>query len=144
MLFNHGAKGGVGRWPAARAGAWLLVFVLIGGCSHLPPSPAASVRPFSFEKDTLAYPNELVLEYHYAANGDWTKHPRHPKPTYALHCFVVTRTALQFFKHAKFDPAQPKADEATYAKLIGNVVSTSVRKTLSDDKKIIIPGYANL
>ena len=105
---------------------------------------ASGSRRFSFEQDTFAYANELVWEYHFDDDGKWVHRSREPKSDYTHHCFVVARSAKQFFRNARFDPALPKADSATCRILIRKVVSTSPRKALPDEKKIVIPGYANL
>src|SRR5271166_2470377 len=71
-----------------------------------PALPAAAcARRFEFERDTFAYPNELVWEYRCDANGKWTTRRRATKPSYSQHCFVVSRCACQFFENAVFDPA---------------------------------------
>jgi len=132
----RGAPRGAGVWLSL-----LLVGCLYGCASRRPPVRAES---FEFSKDTFAYANELVWEYAYDANGHWTTGRREPKPTYALHCYVVARSAQQFFESARFDLQQPRADETTYRRLIHRVVSTNPRKPLSPGDRIIIPGYADL
>jgi len=124
-------------WLIVLAGLWL------AGCATSPPSAACS-RHFIFEQDTFAYANELVWEYHYDNHGRWTHRSRGPKPDYTHHCFVVARAAKQFFRNARFDPALPEADSATYRTLIRKVVSLNPRKALPEAKKIVIPGHANL
>ncbi len=119
----------------------LLLVLLFTGCVTREIKPA-NIRPFSFSQDTFAYPNDLVWEYYFDQNGKWTNKRREPHPDYTHHCFVVARSARQFFQHARFDPKQPVADEKTYETLIRKIVSISPRKDLPE--KIIIPGYANL
>ncbi|HYG33395.1 MAG TPA: hypothetical protein VEC99_01345 [Clostridia bacterium] len=121
-----------------------LACLLLCGCatSNLPGE--AGSRRFSFLQDTFSYPNELVWEYRYDENGKWTTHRRETKPDYAQHCFVVARSAKQFFAGARFDPQQPVADEETYRKLVRRVVSLNPRKPVAEEDKIIIPGYPDL
>jgi len=121
----------------------LLAGLLLAGCATSRPAAAGS-RHFSFDQDTFAYANELVWEYHFDEHGKWTHRPREPKSDYTHHCFVVARAAKQFFQNARFDPALPKADSATYRRRIREVVSASPRTRLPEEKKIVIPGYANL
>lgn len=121
----------------------LLVLPLVSGCATSKPSPGAS-RRFDFARDTFAYPNELLWVYHYDAAGKWTTEHREPKPEYAQHCFVVARSARQFFLNARFAPDQPVASEAVYRRLIRRVAGSSPRHALPDAKKIIIPGYPDL
>jgi len=56
--------------------------------------PFAALRPprrFEFERDSFAFPNKLVWEYHFdAASGQTTFSKREPKPDYAHRCFVLT------------------------------------------------------
>lgn len=114
---------------------------LFGGCCT---KKFVGDRPFQFQTDTFSYANELVWDYHFDANGKWVHERHEPQPDYTHHCFVVTRSARQFFQFAKFDPSQPVADEETYRKLIHRVISVDPSRVLPDSKKIVIPGYANL
>lgn len=121
-------------------GTFLLCFLC--GCASLPAH--APARRFDFSKDTFSYPNELVWGYRYDAGGHWTTYRREPKPDYALHCFVVARSAAQFYENARFEPGLPKADEQTYRQLIRRVVAANPRKPGSPRQKVVIPGYADL
>ena len=120
----------------------LLLGLLLAGC--VTAQKPAVGRPFIFETDTFAYPNELVWEYRYDEHGKWVSRPRDPKPTYSHHCFVVAKAAQQFFQNARFDPAQPVADEETYRQLIRRVVGLNPRRVLPASEKIVIPGYPHL
>ncbi len=120
-----------------------LIFLLCG-CASSHETAASNRRPFDFQHDTFAFANDLVWEYHYDAHGKWVSNPREPKPDYTHHCFVVARSAKQFFEHARFDPAQPVADSTTYRRLIHRVLASRASTELPEDKKIIIPGYADL
>jgi hypothetical protein len=138
------------RAPSAWFGRllWLpaltLLCGLLCGCASAPPQERTSGRPFEFERDTLAYPNELVWVYGYDAEGNWKAHRREPKPDYSLHCFVVARTVRQFFENARFEPAQAVADEATYRQLVRRVVATSPAYRVREPERIVLPGYADL
>jgi hypothetical protein len=118
-----------------------LLITLCGCACH---QPFVGSRPFDFQTDTFAFANELVWEYHYDANGKWVHQRREPPPDYHQRCFVVARSARQFFENAKFESAQPVADEKTYRHLIRDVVSVDPADPLPESKKIVIPGYANL
>jgi hypothetical protein len=118
-----------------------VLLVFLAGCATQQPT---ATRPFTFERDTFAYANELTWEYHFDEKGKWSATKREPEPDYTLHCFVVARSAKQFFQHARFDPALPKTDQRTYEKLINQVVSRDPARVLPPEKKIVIPGYANL
>ena len=133
-------------WAASLPFVFLLGLLSLGlsGCASAPKARAH--RQFDFNKDTFAYANELRWEYGYDTNGHWSGHApeKRKEHQYALHCFVVARSAAQFFKFARFEPDLPAADEATYAKLIRKVVGTYPSHSLPDEKRIVIPGYANL
>ena len=89
---------------------------------------AAPPRRFEFERDTFAFANELVWEYRCdPATQKMISRRNEPPPTYAHRCFVMVRSARQFFYHARFEPA-PVADEQTYRRLIREVVSRSPRR----------------
>ncbi len=133
-----------GPWAGLRvyAGALLLCTLLCGCATSHPPTPSS--RPFNFNTDTFAYANELLWVYHYDTNGNTWTESRVPRPNYTLHCFVVARSAAQFFENARFEPERPVADKSTYRRLIRKVVSSSLRHPLPAEKKLLIPGYANL
>ena len=128
--------------------AVLLLALLCGsltGCVTQRLPTYSQPRPFDFQTDTFAYANQLVWEYHFdEATGKRSVNRREPPPTYSHHCFVVVRAAKQFFCHARFDPALPKADQRTYRNLIRKVVSSSPRSVMPEAQRIVIPGYANL
>lgn len=126
----------------------LLLFLsaatLLHGCASTPSSAELPHRPFIFDQDTFSYANELVWEYRFDEKGKWTSHPREPKPDYTHRCFVVARSAKQFFQSARFEAGRPKADTGTYRQLIQQVIAASPRQELSEGKKVVVPGYANL
>jgi len=113
-------------------------------CACASSKPFAGSRPFDFEHDTFAFPNELVWEYHFDETGKWVHERREPDPDYTHHCFVVARSARQFFQNARFDASLPCADEDTYRELIDKVISVDPERVLAEADKIIIPGYSNL
>lgn len=106
---------------------------------------ASEPRRFEFERDTFSYANELVWEYRFdPVTGQATTLWNEPRPTYAHHCFVVARSARQFFYHARFDPTQPVAEEECYRRLIRQVVLRTPRRPSRPGAEIVIPGYAGL
>jgi hypothetical protein len=131
-------------WRAGQAAVVCFLLALFSGCASPSHPSKAAARRFDFAKDTFSYANELVWEYRYDANGKWTTHRRDTRPSYSQHCFVVSRSAGQFFENAVFDPALPPADEATYRRLIRRLMSTNLKTPLPEGSKIVFPGYANL
>jgi hypothetical protein len=130
--------------PASFLAGSLLLVLLLSGCAAPRPLHSVDQRHFDFARDTFAFANELVWDYHLDAQGRWVARKRETKPDYTLHCFVVARCARQFFISARFDPRQPVADEAAYRRLIRRVAASNPREPLAEQKKIIIPGYADL
>ena len=106
------------------------------------PPPAGRPRSFQFERDTFAFANELIWQYRFDPNtGAMTVSPNDPPPTYSHRCFVVVRSARQFFYHARFEPDAPAAEPTVYRRLIRQVVSRSPRRPSAATERIPIPGY---
>jgi hypothetical protein len=80
----------------------------------------------------------------YDEKGAWTTHTRETKPSYYQHCFVMARSARQFFDNARFDPSLPPVDDSIYREGIRRVVKASPRRPLPEAQKVIFPGYADL
>jgi RNase P protein component len=120
-----------------------LVLLLGAGCASVPQT-GSSARVFSFPEDTFAYANELRWEYAYDEDGNWTHRPRDQRPEYAQHCFVMARSAKQFFLHARFDPGQPAVSRDTYRRLVRQVVRASPRRLTPPEKRVVLPGYESL
>jgi hypothetical protein len=119
-----------------------LAWLLTTGCATAPR--AALERPFDYARDTLAFTNQLAWEYGPDADGRWRGKPREPKPDYTLRCFPMARAVKQFHQHARFDPAQPAADEPTCARLARQVLSRSPRTASPPERRVVIPGYEGL
>ena len=122
-------------------GSLLGVLVFTTACAGaLPPaSPTASVSAslaapaFDFVRDTFAFRNEIRAH-----------HPDAPD-LYANYCFVLARAMRQFFLFARFDPAQPKLDQAEYVERVRHVVSEAPwQAARPPDDRVVIPGYASL
>ena len=121
----------------------LLVLWLAGGCATRCAQQYP--RAFDFSKDTFAYRNDLKWEYVFDdATGKTSHCTREPEPDYTHHCFVVARSARQFFQHARFDPTLPEADDRTYRKLINRIVGRDPMRCTSEEERDVIPGFANL
>jgi hypothetical protein len=102
-------------------------------------------RAFNFQADTFAYRNDLKWEYVFDDAAGKTSHrTREPEPEYTHHCFVVARSARQFFQHARFEANLPRVDDKTYRELINEVVSRDPSECTPEERRIVIPGFANL
>jgi hypothetical protein len=109
----------------------------------LPGQPEA--RAFQFERDTLAFANELVWQYRIdPATGKTTTCPSDPPPSYWHRCFVVVRAARQFFYHARFDPTRPVLDEPACRQLVRQVVRRNPRRLSPEADRVVIPGFDGL
>lgn len=114
------------------------------GCSTRRSLQPANSRPFQFETDTFAFANELVWIYYFDEEGHWRHRKNEAKPEYTHRCFVVARTARQFFQHARFDASLPRVEEGTYRQLVQAVISRDPAQSTPDTERIVIPGFANL
>lgn len=106
----------------------------------------ARASSFRFDRETLAFVNSTVFEYHEGraqvrkAVADKDK----PKP-YTRRCFVMSRTAMQFHKFARFDPHSPPLDDKALAVRIREVTRKPPwHEELPDDQRINFAGYASL
>jgi hypothetical protein len=155
MLLDPGFHSKPGRPKKANRAflpGWLLFLwlagwypLLTGGCAATGKDPTTLNRPFVFHRDTFAYANQLVWDYEFDdETGRTTHHPHQPPPTYTHHCFVVAKSARQFFQNARFDPAQSTAGESTYRHLVRRILTVDPARTLSAEEKVVIPGYADL
>src|SRR5256885_723292 len=86
--------------------AAILSVACIGDCST---AKAGSAAGFNFQRDTLAFANTTVFEYH---NGEVVSRWSRKSDRYTRRCFVMTRTAEQFYKFARFEPNSPALDES--------------------------------
>jgi len=126
--------------PLLRRGLLLAALaLLLQACASTRHPPAG--RAYHFGRDTFAYANELVWVYGWDADGQWRGTPRTPKPDYSHRCFVVAKSAKQFFAHAEFDPELPIADDLTYRRLVGEVLNSDPSTTAPPSERIRIPGY---
>ena len=106
---------------------------------------ATPPRRFEFDRDTFAFANELVWEYRLdPATQKMISRKNNPPPTYAHRCFVLVRSARQFFYHAWFNPSLSVADETTYRRIVREVVSRNPRKVSAEDRRVVVPGYESL
>lgn len=121
-----------------------MLALMLGGCATGPVLQPANDRAFGFPEDTFAFNNELLWEYQIDdATGVMRTVRREPKPDYTQHCYVLARSARQFFQFAKFDSSRPKIKDASYRQLIAEVISHDPSETESG-ARVLIPGYANL
>lgn len=101
---------------------------------------------FKFERDTFAFVNSTVFEYRagYISARRRDAPPEKSKP-YNRRCFVMSRSAAQFCKFARFEPkATPLSDEELAARVRRLSRMHPWDAALPREQRLVFPGYANL
>jgi hypothetical protein len=102
-------------------------------------------RAFEFYTDTFSYPNELVWNYQFdPQTGNAGIRKNDPPPSYAHHCFVVVRSARQFFLHGNWAPEREAIDTNGYRKIVRSITGRSASRPSAPGERIPIPGFASL
>jgi hypothetical protein len=109
-------------------------------------APAARApRPLEYPDDTFAFKNETVWNYVNGTVQPETDAENAHVRQYTQRCFVLSRSIVQFWKFARFDPGRPPLRAASLAARIREVTGRSVwLPALSPKDRIVIPGYHNL
>jgi hypothetical protein len=128
-----------GIWGKSAGVCWLsaVAAITLAGVN-------ATASEFRFDRDTFAFANQTVFEYHEGhpslRTGSAVK-----KDAYNRHCFVLCRTAMQFRKFARFDPKSAPLDDTTLAARIRAVTHQPAwGEPLPEDQRIVFPGYKDL
>jgi hypothetical protein len=135
------------RHPAWRIGLLFGLCAATLGCAAGGAArPAAAPQaPFRFERDSFAFANETVWEYHVdAATGRMAWRRREPTPPFSLRCGNMARAARQFYLQARFEPERPAPDAAALAALVSDVLARDPRVETPAPDPVVIPGYAGL
>jgi len=128
-----------GIWGKSMGACWVSAFAAVtfartGGTSS----------DFRFDRDTFAFANQTVFEYH-EGYASLRKSSATKRDAYNRHCFVMSRTALQFKKFARFEPRNVPLDNASLAARIRDVTRRPTwMEPLPDDQRIVFPGYKDL
>ena len=118
---------------------WLGVFAAV---TFAHAGGAAS--EFRFHRDTFAFANQTVFEYH-QGHASLRKASATKRDAYNRHCFVMSRTAAQFKKFARFEPQSNPLDDASLAARIRALTrQTAWTEPLPENQRIVFPGYKNL
>ena len=128
-------------WAGGRAalgfGCGIFVSIL---CAHF-----AAAGDFRFNRDTLAFANSTVFDYHEGVAQLRRGDTEQDRPKYTRRCFTMCRTALQFRKFARFDPHAPPLDDKELARRVRLITRNAVwRPALPMTQRTVIPGYASL
>jgi hypothetical protein len=107
-----------------------------------PPAPS---RPFSLHQDVFAFPNETIW---HQVNGRVQWERAGPGATvgekYMRRCFVLTRSAAQFWRFAQFESDRPCVGPGDLAKLIRAVIARPIWNAARYPGRIVFPGFAHL
>src|SRR5262245_38643639 len=135
LAFNVMFRG----WAKSVGACWIAPFAAVtfaraGGIS----------AEFRFHRDTFAFANETVFEYQ-----DGHASLRNPSATkrdaFNRHCFVMSRTAAQFKKFARFEPQSTPLDDASLTARIRDLTRQSTwSDSLPENQRIVFPGYKDL
>jgi hypothetical protein len=99
---------------------------------------------FHFDRDTFAFANQTVFEYH-DGHASLRKKSTVKRDAYNRHCFVMCRTAMQFRKFARFDPKGAPLDDTSLAARVRAVTHRAAwAGPLPENQRIVFPGYRNL
>ena len=100
--------------------------------------------PFRFDRDTFAFANQTVFEYH-EGHASLRRPSATKRDAYNRHCFVMSRTALQFKKFARFEPRHAALDDTALATRVRAVTRQPAwAEPLPENQRIVFPGYKDL
>jgi hypothetical protein len=119
-----------------------VALIFLAGCATARLPQANAPRPFEFPQDTFAFANETVFAYE---NGERVPDHRQSRQRYARRCFVMAAAALQFWKHARFDPDAPALERRELTRRVRALTQRAAWDPVSGEgERIIFPGYASL
>src|SRR5437016_11788544 len=130
-----------GTWGKSAGVCWLSA---VAAVTTMHASIGAS--DFRFDRDTLSFQNATVLKYKDGVPFLRAKSTSDdPANKYTRRCFVMTRTAMQFRKFARFDPRGAPLNDLELAARIRAVAHRAPwDEPLPENQRIVFPGYANL
>jgi hypothetical protein len=107
------------------------------------PATVRAPAPLRYPEDTYAFKNETVWNYVGGSIQPETLETRQRQ--YTQRCFVLSRSLVQFWKFARFDPHAPPLAPDELARRIRQVCARSVwLPALAPKDRIVIPGYHDL
>jgi len=108
---------------------------------------AIAAPDFQFNRDTLAFTNMTVFDYHEGkvAHLGHSSSERQRTPRYTRRCFVMSRTVVQFRKFARFEPNRKPLDDIELAHRVRQVTRhPPYEQPVAADQRVVFPGYKNL
>jgi len=129
----------LGNFCSSAGFCWLGTFAAVAlACTN------AAGAEFRFDRDTIAFANQTVFEYH-EGHPSLRKGSATRLDAYKRHCFVLCRTAMQFKKFARFEPRSAPLDDTSLAARIRAVTHRAPwAEPLPEDQRIVFPGYKDL
>ena len=126
-------------WGKSMAVSWLGIFAAATAAHGWNATSA-----FRFDRDTFAFANQTVFEYH-EGHASLRKSSATKRDAYNRHCFVMSRTALQFKKFARFDPRSAVLDDTALAARVRALTRQEAwMEPLPENQRIVFPGYKDL
>jgi hypothetical protein len=101
-----------------------------------------SARDFDPRRDAFAFSNETVLKYSVNEAGRLQIGRRETEAVVAHSCFLFTRSVMQFWKFARFEPRMECLSEDEYRGLLRSLFRIPVWSARAE--RIVFPGYADL
>jgi hypothetical protein len=105
----------------------------------------AQSRAFCLQNDVFAFPNETIW-HHENGRARWERAGKGTTDgeKYMRRCFVLTRSAAQFWRFARFAPDQPRTSTAELARRIRLVVGRPICNAARYPERITLGGFGNL
>ena len=127
-----------------KLGELICIGLLLTGVVACASPQVRSPRPFDFDRDIFAYPNQLFWEYDFdEETGTQVGRPRDEPVEFGQRCIVLSRAVRQFHRIAQFDGDAPRVGRDEYQRLIRKVLQSDQRDPYPREY-VTIPGYADL
>jgi hypothetical protein len=129
------------RFGFCRVSGWCVAVFIAA-----PLAWAGDASGFHFHPDTLAFANSTVFAYQ---QGKIVSHgnpdQKEKSKGYTRRCFVMSRTVVQFYKFARFDPHASPVDDNELVKRVRAVTRNPPwHPALPPEQRIVFPGYRDL
>lgn len=128
-------------WQDGRA--CYLVRAMFRTALFLALASSLIAREFDPRRDAFAFSNDTVMNYSVTHDGHLHiggKKPKSDRPTHC--CFLFTRSAMQFWKFARFEPKQRKLSDGEYRTLLRKLFR--IPPWMNHNERIVFPGYGDV
>ena len=106
---------------------------------------AKGERAFDFKRDTFSFDNETALEYHNGHASPRKRTPGQQPKRFTQHCFVMSRTVMQFRKFVRFEPSSPALDDKELTKRVRKITRIPPwTPAMAKEDRVVMPGYSDL